>query len=86
MKKYIFYLEGNHDFLDNKIDYKCYHHSEFYFTCVSGRVLASILELFLFLAHLSKDFVKNVLFFILAGMAVFLNGSFSAPLEYLLEH
>lgn len=58
---------------------------------VSGGVLASILGLYeriiSFLAHLSKDFVKNVLFFIPVGIGGILGiALFSAPLEYLLEH
>ena len=58
---------------------------------VSGCVLASILVLYeriiSFLAHLSKDFVKNVLFFIPVGIGGILGiALFSAPLEYLLEH
>ena len=56
---------------------------------VSGGVLASILGLYeriiSFLAHLSKDFVKNVLFFIPIGIGGILGiALFSAPLEYLL--
>ena len=55
---------------------------------VSGGVLASILGLYeriiSFLAHLSKDFVKNVLFFIPVGIGGILGiALFSAPLEYL---
>lgn len=58
---------------------------------VSGGVLASILGLYeriiSFLAHLSKDFVKNVLFFIPVGIGGILGiALFSAPLEYLLEN
>lgn len=58
---------------------------------VSGGVLASILGLYeriiSFLAHLSKDFVKNVLFFIPVGIGGILGiALFSAPLEYLLAH
>ena len=58
---------------------------------VSGGVLASILGLYQriisFLAHLSKDFVKNVLFFLPVGIGGILGiALFSAPLEYLLEH
>ncbi len=58
---------------------------------VSGGVLASILGLYeriiSFLAHISKDFVKNVLFFIPVGIGGILGiALFSAPLEYLLQH
>ncbi len=58
---------------------------------VSGGVLASILGLYeriiSFLAHMSKDFVKNVLFFIPVGIGGILGiALFSAPLEYLLQH
>lgn len=58
---------------------------------VSGGVLASILGLYQriisFLAHLSKDFVKNLLFFLPVGIGGVLGiALFSAPLEYLLEH
>ena len=58
---------------------------------VSGGVLASILGLYEriipFLAHMSKDFVKNVLFFIPVGIGGILGiALFSAPLEYLLQH
>lgn len=58
---------------------------------VSGGVLASILGLYQriisFLAHLSKDFVTNVLFFLPVGIGGILGiALFSAPLEYLLEH
>lgn len=58
---------------------------------VSGGVLASILGLYekiiSFLAHLSKDFVKNVLFFLPVGIGGILGiALFSAPLEYLLAN
>lgn len=58
---------------------------------VSGGVLASILGLYeriiSFLAHMSKDFVKNVLFFTPVGIGGILGiALFSAPLEYLLQH
>lgn len=58
---------------------------------VSGGVLASILGLYeriiSFLAHIRKDFIKNVLFFIPVGIGGILGiALFSAPLEYLLAH
>lgn len=58
---------------------------------VSGGVLASILGLYekiiSFLAHIRKDFLKNVLFFIPVGIGGILGiALFSAPLEFLLEH
>lgn len=58
---------------------------------VSGGVLASILGLYEriigFLANLSKDFWKNVLFFLPVGIGGIIGiALFSAPLEYLLAH
>lgn len=58
---------------------------------VSGGVLASILGLYekiiSFLAHLSKDFVKNLLFFLPVGLGGILGiALFSAPLEYFLAN
>ncbi|TWS94197.1 DUF368 domain-containing protein [Streptococcus sp. sy018] len=58
---------------------------------VSGGVLASILGLYekiiSFLAHISKDFVNNLLFFLPVGIGGILGiALFSAPLEYLLSH
>lgn len=58
---------------------------------VSGGVLASILGLYeriiSFLAHLSKDFKENLLFFIPVGIGGILGiALFSAPLEYLLAN
>lgn len=58
---------------------------------VSGGVLASILGLYEriinFLAHMSKDFVKNILFFFPVGIGGILGiALFSAPLEYLLAN
>lgn len=58
---------------------------------VSGGVLAAILGLYErmigFLAHLRKDFVENVLFFIPVGIGGVLGiALFSFPVEYLLKH
>ncbi|MGT2925950.1 DUF368 domain-containing protein [Streptococcus cuniculipharyngis] len=58
---------------------------------VSGGVLASILGLYeriiSFLAHLSKNFIDNVLFFLPVGIGGILGiALFSAPLEYLLAN
>nr|WP_309302447.1 DUF368 domain-containing protein [Streptococcus zalophi] len=58
---------------------------------VSGGVLASILGLYeriiSFLAHIRKDLVNNLLFFVPVGIGGILGiALFSAPLEYLLEH
>lgn len=58
---------------------------------VSGGVLASILGLYekiiSFLAHPTKQFSKNILFFIPVGIGGILGiALFSAPLEYLLKH
>ncbi|MGT2866755.1 DUF368 domain-containing protein [Streptococcus fryi] len=58
---------------------------------VSGGVLASILGLYEriigFLANLSKDFWKNVLFFLPVGIGGIIGiALFSTPLEYLLAH
>lgn len=58
---------------------------------VSGGVLASILGLYQkiinFLAHPTKDFMKNLLFFVPVGIGGILGiALFSAPLEFLLKH
>ena len=58
---------------------------------VSGGVLASILGLYeriiSFLAHVTTDFTKNILFFLPVGIGGILGiALFSAPLEYLLEN
>lgn len=58
---------------------------------VSGGVLASILGLYekiiRFLANPTKDFVKNIFFFLPVGIGGILGiALFSAPLEWLLEH
>lgn len=58
---------------------------------VSGGVLASILGLYekiiSFLAHPTKAFTKNLLFFVPVGIGGILGiALFSAPLEYLLKH
>jgi putative membrane protein len=58
---------------------------------VSGGVLAAILGIYErllgFLAHLTKDFKKNFLFFLPVGIGGILGiGLFSRPLEWLLSH
>jgi len=58
---------------------------------VSGGVLAAIFGLYQriisFIAHITKDFVKNVLFFIPVGLGALLGIVLLArPLSYLLEH
>lgn len=58
---------------------------------VSGGVLAAILGIYErmigFLAHIRKDFVENVLFFIPIGIGGILGiALFSFPVEYLLQH
>ncbi|MFU2181643.1 DUF368 domain-containing protein [Streptococcus pluranimalium] len=58
---------------------------------VSGGVLASILGLYqkiiAFLAHPTRDFFKNILFFLPVGIGGILGiALFSAPLEWLLAH
>ncbi|MGT2757443.1 DUF368 domain-containing protein [Streptococcus ovuberis] len=58
---------------------------------VSGGVLAAILgiyeRLISFLAHLKKDFVENILYFLPVGIGGVLGiALLSAPVEWLLEH
>lgn len=58
---------------------------------VSGGVLASILGLYKrligFLAHIKKDFMENLLFFLPVAIGGILGiALFSAPLDYLLKH